>query len=216
MKKLLIAVSLVLVSLQAVAKESLGARVMVGATTTPSVSVSLTCTAATTGTLANSFNFYRGTVSGGPYTLLGNSTTCSYSDTTVTWNTTYYYVATGVNTSTCPSGNTCESAYSNQASAVTPVNPTPNPPTGLTTGVVAVNHVPLEWEAPSEAVTAYRVFRGLTTSSFKQIASGVKKTSFIDKQAGQGDYFYEVKAVVNENGSVVVSPPSNVINVQVP
>lgn len=62
------------------------------------------------------YNVYRSTTSGGGYTRINNSLVggLSYSDTTVQNATTYYYVATAVDSS----GN--ESPYSNQASAVIP------------------------------------------------------------------------------------------------
>jgi hypothetical protein len=62
------------------------------------------------------YNIYRGTVSGGPYTMINSSldSTIAYTDSTVTSGTTYYYVATAVN-----SGSE-ESGYSNQATAVIP------------------------------------------------------------------------------------------------
>jgi hypothetical protein len=62
------------------------------------------------------YNIYRGTVSGGPYTMINSSldATTAYTDSTVTSGTTYYYVATAVNSSSEESG------YSNQATAVIP------------------------------------------------------------------------------------------------
>jgi hypothetical protein len=65
---------------------------------------------------AVSYNIYRGTVSGGPYTMINSSpdTTTAYTDSTVASGTTYYYVATAVNS------ESQESGYSNQATAVIP------------------------------------------------------------------------------------------------
>src|SRR5438552_16878231 len=65
-------------------------------------SVGLSCTAPTpvSGKVdPSSYNFYRGIVKGGPYsTLVGNSggTNCSFTDVTVAYSTTYYYVAKSV------------------------------------------------------------------------------------------------------------------------
>jgi hypothetical protein len=61
---------------------------------------------------AASYNVYRSTTSGGPYSLVANTTSTSYSNTGLTCNTTYYYVVTAVSGS-------CESANSSQASATT-------------------------------------------------------------------------------------------------
>lgn len=62
------------------------------------------------------YNVYRGTVSGGPYSLLNPSLNPSttYTDATVQSGTTYFYVATAVD------GSGSESGYSNEASAVIP------------------------------------------------------------------------------------------------
>ena len=65
---------------------------------------------------AVSYNVYRGTVSGGPYTMINTSadSATSYTDNTVVSGQTYYYVATAVNS------KSEESGYSNQATAVIP------------------------------------------------------------------------------------------------
>jgi fibronectin type 3 domain-containing protein len=62
------------------------------------------------------YNVYRGTVSGGPYTMINGSldSGTAYTDNTVVSGTTYYYVATAVDASSN------ESAYSNQTQAVIP------------------------------------------------------------------------------------------------
>jgi len=65
---------------------------------------------------AVSYNIYRSTVSGGPYTMINTSSdsTTTYTDSTVVSGDTYYYVATAVNASSEESG------YSNQTTAVIP------------------------------------------------------------------------------------------------
>ena len=67
-------------------------------------------------TSAVGYNIYRGTVSGGPYTMINTSldSTTAYTDKTVVSGQTYYYVTTAVNASSEESG------YSNQATAVIP------------------------------------------------------------------------------------------------
>jgi large repetitive protein len=63
---------------------------------------------------ATSYNIYRGTTHGGPYTKVGSGmVSATYTDVQVTHNQTLYYVATAV------SGNG-ESGYSNEAVAVIP------------------------------------------------------------------------------------------------
>jgi fibronectin type 3 domain-containing protein len=62
------------------------------------------------------YNIYRGTVSGGPYSMINSSpdSATTYTDSTVTSGLTYYYVVTAVNS------DAQESGYSNQAQAVIP------------------------------------------------------------------------------------------------
>jgi hypothetical protein len=76
-------------------------------------SVTLTWTASPG---AVGYNLYRGTVSGGPYTLLTGTpiSTTSFTDTNVQSGQTYYYVVTSLNS------NGAESTFSNPASATIP------------------------------------------------------------------------------------------------
>ena len=64
------------------------------------------------------YNIYRGTTSGGPYTKLNSSlnTSTSFTDANLLSSTTYYYVATAVDSSSN------ESVYSNQTVAAIPAN----------------------------------------------------------------------------------------------
>jgi hypothetical protein len=84
------------------------------APTAAAQSVSLTWTASAS--VVTGYNVYRGTQSGGPYTLVNSSldTGTTYSDTTVQAGQPYYYVATAVNS------NEVESVYSNEAQVVVP------------------------------------------------------------------------------------------------
>jgi len=62
------------------------------------------------------YNIYRGTISGGPYSKINSALDAStiYVDTSVSGETTYYYVTTAVD-----SGGT-ESSYSNEVQAAIP------------------------------------------------------------------------------------------------
>jgi len=77
-------------------------------------SVALSWTASTS--TVSGYNVYRGTVSGGPYTNINSAVvaTLTFTDSTVQSGTTYYYVATAVDSS----GN--ESVYSNEVPASIP------------------------------------------------------------------------------------------------
>ncbi|HKW17014.1 MAG TPA: choice-of-anchor D domain-containing protein [Terriglobales bacterium] len=62
------------------------------------------------------YNIYRGTQSGGPYSLLNSALLpgTSYTDASLQSGTTYFYVSTAVDS------NNLESSYSNEASAAIP------------------------------------------------------------------------------------------------
>jgi fibronectin type 3 domain-containing protein len=63
---------------------------------------------------ATSYNVYRGTTHGGPYSRVGSAiVTTTYTDVQVTPNSTLYYVTTAVSGSN-------ESGYSNEVAAVIP------------------------------------------------------------------------------------------------
>ena len=77
-------------------------------------SVALSWNASTSSVIG--YNVYRGTQNGGPYTKLNSSpeSATAYTDASVLSGTTYYYVATSVDS------NNVESTYSNQAIAQVP------------------------------------------------------------------------------------------------
>jgi hypothetical protein len=184
----------------------------------PSVALNCTAGAANGSAAANSFNFYRSTTSGGPYTLLGSASSCAYTDTTVTFNTTYYYVSTGVNTLTCPSQQTCESGYSNQATAVVGVNPVPNPPTGLTVGTIVAETVPLNWSPPvpqsGVTVKSYNVYNcHIPTCPSPPLIATTTATAYTALCGYPKACYFMVRANSLVNGKTVQSGPSNVVKV---
>jgi hypothetical protein len=216
--KFLLAV-LICFSLTAVAQtKKLGASVNT-AVTPPSVTLS--CTEAVGGGTVTSNNFYRGTVSGGPYALVGSAATCAFNDTTPLFNTTYYYTATAVNGSTtCPTGQTCESPYSNQVTAVVGASPIPGAPTGLTVGTIIATNVPLDWIAPVDGLTpaSYGVYRcSKSTCPAPPKIATVNSTAFTDtgcvptNRVGIRTCYYEVRANDLIAGKLVTSGPSKIV-----
>jgi fibronectin type 3 domain-containing protein len=79
-------------------------------------SASLSWTASTSPNVTG-YNIYRSTTSGTGYVLINTSpiSGVTYTDSTVSASTTYYYVATALNSSGVES-----TTYSNQATAVIP------------------------------------------------------------------------------------------------
>jgi hypothetical protein len=100
------------VVVQRVVNASLGGTCLTG-TTAVAHNVSLTWLASTSSNLSG-YNVYRGSTSGGPYSLVSKlGLVTSYTDNNVQSGQTYFYVTTALS-----SGG--ESSYSNQAQAVVP------------------------------------------------------------------------------------------------
>jgi fibronectin type 3 domain-containing protein len=84
-------------------------------TTNLTLTVNHTVTLNWTGATGDiSYNVYRSTNNGGPYTKIDGATSTTFTDFNVTSSTTYYYVVTAIN------NDGVESIDSNQATAVVP------------------------------------------------------------------------------------------------
>lgn len=162
---------------------------------------------------ATSYNVKRSTANGGPYeTIAANIETNSYTDTEVADGTTYYYVATAVNSKT-------ESMISNQAKATPyePVSGAPAVPNGL---VAAADEgkITLNWNGASGA-SSYTVKRSTASGgSYVTVASGLTATSFTDSGVTNGMPYYYVVSASNENGESanseeVIAVPAEVYTV---
>ncbi|WP_257455217.1 S8 family serine peptidase [Archangium lipolyticum] len=148
---------------------------------------------------ATSYNIYRATRAGGPYTLAGTAAAPPFVDTGVSGGTTYFYV---VRAAVC-----AESPDSNEVSAVT---------TGVCTlppsfaGLASVNNGAastcsntLTWSAATPlcgGTLGYSVYRsttpGFTPSAANRIATGLTGTTFSDdlNLSSGGTYYYVVRA----------------------
>lgn len=218
MKRILLPIALLALTTTTFAQLNAKVSISRKAQAPPTPSVSLSCTPPATGATPTGYNFYRATVSGGPYSLLTASnppTNCAYTDNTVAFSTTYYYVATSLNGS-------YESGYSNQATAVVPQNPQPNPPTNLTVVSIVAGKVNLQWKSPAAqagvVVESYNIMRGLQpTLPSPNVIGNTPNTSFSDpgcKPAWKVCY-YEITAVVVMNGKKTISGPSNIVAAQI-
>ena len=140
---------------------------------------------------ATGANIYRSTTSGGPYSqILTNITPQAYAsgvhDTTVTNNTTYYYVATALS----PSG---ESSFSNEAAATPNSNPLGTPALTAKSGD---SRVVLSWYAVSGA-TGYSLYRGTTSGAegSTPYLTGLTGTTYVDTGLTNGTtYYYRLMA----------------------
>jgi cellulose 1,4-beta-cellobiosidase len=133
-----------------------------------------------------SYNLYRSTTTGGPYTKLLNCLSTTIVDNTAVGGTKYFYVVRSVDSS----GN--ESANSNEASATQLVNP--GTPAGVT--VTAGNaQATISWTAVTGA-TSYHVKRATVTGGPYTQVGAPTTTTFTDTALTNGTtYFYVVSAV---------------------
>lgn len=139
---------------------------------------------------ATSYNIYRSTSIGGPYTYISNSDDEIQYDLSVLNGTTYYYVINTVRNST-------QSANSLEVSAKP--NPLPSVPTALA-AAAGNGRVSLTWNAVAIA-DSYRIFRKPSGGSFSQIAASVV-AAYLDTSAVNGTtYSYYVQSVNGEGAS---------------
>lgn len=141
---------------------------------------------------ADTYNVYRATVSGGPYSpLVSGLTQTAHLDTTVTNGTTYFYVVSALN-----EGG--ESGRSAQASA-TPLAPSvPAAPTGVS-AVPGKKRVTLSWNA-SPGATSYRVKRSTTSGGPYTVVATTSATSYNNTGLSSGVTYYYVISAVNGVG----------------
>jgi O-glycosyl hydrolase len=151
---------------------------------------------------ATSYNVYRSTTSGGPYTAIASPTTASYTDTTVANGTPYYYVVTAVNSSG-------ESGNSSEVSATPAAGVAPAAPTGLVASASGKHRIVLNWtQSTSPNITLNNIYRSTVNGGpYTEIASMAATTSYADTSVSSGTtYYYVVTAV---NSSSLEGPNSN-------
>ncbi len=138
---------------------------------------------------ATTYNLWRATTSGGPYTLIvGNigGVNLGYTDNNVTNLTTYYYVVTA-------NGNGA-SVNSAEVSATPQAGPVPAVPTGLT-AIPGDGQVSLSWTASSGA-TNYNVKRSATSGGTYTTVTNTAATNVVNTGLTDGiTYYFEVSAL---------------------
>ncbi|GMQ57593.1 hypothetical protein AN1V17_19880 [Vallitalea sediminicola] len=151
---------------------------------------------------ASSYTIKRSETAGGPYeTILENTTDTSFSDSGLTFGTTYYYVITANNTI----------GISNNSEEVqgTPGQVLPEKPINIITKVKE-NNVYLTWDTANHAVS-YNVMRSETEEGTYTVIENVKGISYKDVTAESDKiYFYKIIAV-NEQGESEASEQVRVV-----
>jgi fibronectin type 3 domain-containing protein len=137
------------------------------------------------------YNVYRGTTESGVLSsktkVASSLTEVTYSDASVTANTTYYYQVTAENSKG-------ESGGSNEVKVAVG---TISAPTNLT-GTAGIGQVKLAWDSVLEA-TGYHVYRGTTQSGSisgkTRVGTNITLTSYTDAMVSAGvTYYYQVTA----------------------
>jgi len=135
---------------------------------------------------ASYYNVKRASTSGGPYTMIGNTTGTSFTDPTPPLGEVYY-VVTAVN-------DYGESANSDEAHLVRP----PATPTGLT-ATAGNSQVNLAWNASSGA-DHYWVWRSTSSGGLFQPVAYSVGTSVTDVGVTNGTTYYYVVVAENSGG----------------
>lgn len=160
---------------------------------------------------------YRSTTSGSGFSLLttfNDNSTITFTDTTVSNETTYYYIIRAYD-------GTQESADSNEASA-SPSASIVNPPTGLS-GAEGDATVDLSWTVSTSATTSeQRIYRSTTSGSgyalVGTIADNISTTYTDSSVTNDTTYYYVLRAYngtaesANSN-EVSVTPSANALPV---
>ena len=165
--------------------------------------------AAASGPGVITYNILRSTTSGSGYVTIASSlSNLTYTDSTVTNNTTYYYVVTSTNI-----GGT--SPYSNQVTAL-PLS-APGIPSSFTAtaGAASAN---LNWTASSGFGTiTYNILRSTTSGSgYTSIATGVSTNSYTDSTAVNGTTYYYVVSATNGGGTSSSSTQASATPIAIP
>ncbi|WP_233261948.1 S8 family serine peptidase [Vitiosangium sp. GDMCC 1.1324] len=170
-----------------------------------------------------SYNIYRATAAGGPYTRVGTSVASPFSDTGLSGGTTYYYVVRAMQCSESPKSN--ESSVT--ATGVCTLPPTFAGLTSAANGAASTCSNTLSWSAATPicgGAISYSVFRsatpGFVPSAANRVATGVTGTSFADDAnlSNGTPYYYvvratEVSSASNEDTNTVekAATPTGVI-----
>lgn len=183
-------------------------QVPAGTVTAPFAPSSLSATGTTgavslswnTSSAATSYNIKRSTTSGSGYSTIGNVSSLTFTDTTVTSGSSYYYVVTAVN-------SVGESSNSNEVAS----SSLPSAPTSLTaTGGNA--SVSLSWSAAAGA-TSYNILRSTSSNgTYSVIASNMPGMAYTDASVSNGTTYYYTLASVNIGGiSTATSPVASAL-----
>jgi len=154
-----------------------------------------------TSSSATSYNVKRALSYGGPYTLLANQSTTTYTDTGLLSGTNYYYVVSALS-----------SAGESPNSTQVVVNEQVIEPTGLSATAPSASLVNLVWNVVTNA-TSYNVKRSpVSGGPYTTIATGVVATNYTDTVPVGMEYYYVASAIFGgvetpNSTEATVNPP---------
>jgi hypothetical protein len=143
----------------------------------------------------------RSLISGGPYTVIGTAVALPYTDLTVAYDVTYYYVVSSTNACGESSGNSIES----HAIAVSPPNGVSN-----LTAVYAANtatQINLAWTDNATNEANYLIYQSIDGGAYSLIATiAANSTSYNDATPTASHTFTYKVAPVNAGGQTLSGP----------
>ena len=146
------------------------------------------------------YEVWRAPSEDGSYEKIGETPGTTYSDDTVTPNTTYWYRVKACNRSGCSDLSTADSGYA-AGEGISQV------PTGVSaTDGTYTDRVRVTWN-PSPGATSYEVWRDVARGGPYNLRGTVSGTTYDDRDASPGVvYWYKVKAC-NASGCSAFSAP---------
>ncbi|KFE66749.1 hypothetical protein DB31_8963 [Hyalangium minutum] len=153
---------------------------------------------------AASYNIYRATTPGGPYTKVGTAVTSPFTDTGLSGGTTYYYVVKGT---LCIESPASAEASATATGACT-LTPTFAGVSNATNAAASTCGTTVSWAAATPVcggAVSYSVYRsttaGFTPSIANKIATGLTGSSFADtlNLTNGTRYYYVVRATETSN-----------------
>ena len=164
-----------------------------GVSATDGTSTSMVTVSWSAATGATSYYVYRATSSGGAYSLLNDTTSLSYGDTTATPGTRYYYKVRSYSSVTAS-----YSDYSGYNDGYRKLGA----PTGVTASDgTSTAQVTVSWNSSSGA-TRYYVYRATSSGGTYSNIGNTDSTSYNDTSATAGSmYYYKVRAYSSSTSS---------------
>ncbi|HVA10763.1 MAG TPA: fibronectin type III domain-containing protein, partial [Candidatus Dormibacteraeota bacterium] len=185
--------------------------VTASANSATSVTVKWTASTDTGGPGLGGYSIFRGGTKIGSV----NATTTSYTDATLSANTTYSYTVQAYDTASPPN----VSAQSTAASVTTPKTPTPSVPTGVTASANSATSVTVKWTASTDTggpgLAGYYIIRNGTTIA-QVTASTSSPITYTDTTVSPNTtYSYTIEAF-DLASPPNVSAPSSAASVTTP